>query len=461
MRLVRAAAKPLVRWLAEKRVYWPFLQAVEHGINEIRAPGVVPRDDAPIVLALTPARFRGDLEALVATGKLRILAIKKSTQDLINNLYYDNWPIDYEKLNHPANDPVLAERQQRYRGFLEHFLNTLFTRLRVDAVLSATYNYKQDQDIAFVSERIGRPWIVLQRENLVTTAKQRDIIVRRCATMGRFFGSLIVLHNETVRRTMIECGFASDQQAQTLGCVRMDGFLRRLPLPPPRTRRRRVTLFSFVHGVGMIGVLNAFSPRRDIGFIRLFEDSHAEIFRLARERPDVDFVIKTKWSGGAWFDEIDKAYRLAGIAPGTLSNVTVTAEGDPQDLILGSNVVCGFGSTTLLEAAAAGRPVVVPLFHEATDPYYREFVLLRDELDRLFQVARSPEAFRRLILDGLDRPTPVDDATMAARWDAFERYVSRRTADSVDRYIDAVLEVLGRPKATEKAATALPQVSAA
>jgi hypothetical protein len=424
-------------------------------------PGVRPRGDAPVLLALTPARFRGDLEALVATGRLRVLAIKKSTQDLVNNLYYDNWPVNYEKLNRPTTDPVLDERQRCYRAFLEHFLKALFVRLRVDAVLSATYNYKQDQDIAYVSERIGRPWIVLQRENLVTTAKQREIITRRCAIMGRFFGSLIVLHNETVRRTMLECGFVSDRQAQTLGCVRMDGFLRRLPQSPSTTQRRRVTLFSFVHGVGMIGILNAFSPMRDVGFIRLFEDSHAEIFRLARERPDVDFVIKTKWSGGAWADEIENARRIAGITPGTLPNVTITADRDAQDLILDSTVVCGFGSTTLLEAAVAGRAVVIPLFHEAADPHYEEFVLLREELDRLFLVARSPAEYRRLIVECLDRPVAVDEATMTARWDAFERYVSRRTADSVDRYADAILDVVGRRMAKEGAVAVLSRASAA
>jgi hypothetical protein len=50
---------------------------------------------------------------------------------------------------------------------------------------------------------------------------------------------------------------------------------------------------------------------------------------------------------------------------------------------------------------------------------------------------------------------------MTARWDAFERYVSRRTADSVDRYADAILDVVGRRMAKEGAVAVLSRASAA
>ena len=43
-------------------------------------------------------------------------------------------------------------------------------------------------------------------------------------------------------------------------------------------------------------------------------------------------------------------------------------------LILESDVVCGFSSSALLEAAIAAKPVIVPLFDEALRPEYQESI---------------------------------------------------------------------------------------
>lgn len=428
--------------MCDQGFYWPILSRIKNGIREIKLPGVQAVPGAPVLLALSTTRFRGDLEHLAATGQVRVLALEKAALNLFTNLHYDGVKPAYAKLHNEGADPLVSLRQRRFHSFLQGFLPVLFDELGVDAVLSAAFYYSQDQDIGMLSERVGRPWIVLHRENLVTSDVHKKRVVSLCDIMQGFKGSLVVVHNESMRKTMVDCGFAPADRVKALGCTRMDEYVERVKHshPKPRTRKR-VTLFSFVHGAGLFGVLNAFSPKRDVGFVRMFEDTHAIVARLALEHPEIDFVIKPKWIGGGWKDEIDNAIRLAGGTPDHIANLTVTDALDAQELIFDSDVVIGFGSTTLLEAAIAGKPVIQPLFHEATDPFYQQFLIFREEAPRIFHVARSPDEYRAAILASLDNPI-VPKEVMRARWEAFETYISDPSANSVDQYVAAIKETV-------------------
>ena len=75
----------------------------------------------------------------------------------------------------------------------------------------------------------------------------------------------------------------------------------------------------------------------------------------------MEVVIKPKW-GGRWLKQIDEILSKHDIYKGNLSNLTVDYKVDAQELISSSDVVIGFASTTLLEAAVAGKWVIVPNF---------------------------------------------------------------------------------------------------
>lgn len=407
-------------------------------MDEIRIPGVSAQADAPILLALSPIRFQTELEALAATGKVRILTIDQAAQGRLVRLFYDGCKFDLEQFCKPDEGSRLAQRQRDFRAFLRDFLPTLFDEMGIRGVLTATYYYLQDLDLAMVGEEVGYPWIVLHRENLAPTLRQASV-------MSRFAGSLLVSHNEHTRKMLVDFGFVHPERAQALGCPRMDRYLRVLAEGQPQKKtRKKVALFSFVHGVGMKSILGgSFSENRDFGFVRLFEDVHGEFARLAKARPDVDFVVKLKWPGrGPWEDEVLKAFCDAGVRPEEVPNLVVTGDGDAQALILESDVIVGFWSTALLEAAIANKPVIVPKFHEAALEYYEQFLVFKDQLDELFLVGRSPDEYRQLILDAIDNPPEIDDATMKHRWAAFEHYVSNAVPDSADRYTDAIRGVL-------------------
>ena len=89
----------------------------------------------------------------------------------------------------------------------------------------------------------------------------------------------------------------------------------------------------------------------------------------------------------------------------------------------------------MLEAGIAGKPVIVPFYHEAAKADYRDYVHLFDYFS-LFDVAKDEDGFVEMVLNRLESPV-LEDAIMDGRKMSFERYVSPLGGDSVEKYCDS------------------------
>ena len=433
----------LRRGLITAGILSPLVRQLTSSMREI---GPQQQNARHTLLALKPERFRGDLEILSREFGFRILAFKKGWQQKLLELYW-NEGLDFDRyINAPEGSPE-ARTQHRLARFLDTFLPRLFQRCSIDAVISAASYYVDDHDIGRAAQRAGYPYLVLFRECLTASRKERLQKERLFRSLGTFQGDRLLVHNEATRQAIVAAGYARPEQVEAPGCIRMDAFLHRLAQPrPPRQGPKRVILFSFVHCTGLAHLGNDFSPNRDVGFVRLFDQVHGRIGLLAQRHPEVEFVIKPKWGGETWLGEIETALDSVGLRSADLPNLRILPDVGAQDIILDSDVMLGFGSTTLLEAAVTGMPVIVPHFAEAADGTYAGHVLLEDEYDA-FTVATSPEELERLVLAALERPE-VPEAMMARRREVFERYVSPLNGRASEHYAEIITRAIEESRRT-------------
>lgn len=429
-------------------IYWPVTEMVMRDLVEIAPDGsarpVQTDTGSPsksTLLGLNPDRFRGDLRALAATGQFRVIAAPYHWQ---TRLAYSFLPRDLPVLHH-FNPPVGSAASARHEDllrFLRGFLRELYGRVGIDAVLGAALHYKQDHHWGRASSQIGVPYIVLHRECFDASPGARRENRDRWMKMGRFAGDHVIVHNNTAKAGLVETGFASAEQVSALGCLRMDRFVAQVGKRPKHTAARpRVVFFSFPHGSGILDL--QWSDGHRTGFEALFNQSHVAFAELAQRRPDVDFVLSLKW-GGNWHAKLRDAFAPAGIEPATIANLEIVDEPDVQRLLFETDVICGFNSTTLLEAGIAAKPIVIPVFGEAERAPYDEFVKLRDVFD-LFDIARSPAEFQERIVARLaDRD--IDDACMAGRRTAFETWVSSLRGDAGEKYAQTIADCVARAK---------------
>jgi hypothetical protein len=391
------------------------------------------RDGAtgPVVLALNPGRFRGDLEVLAEEQGVRIRAMSFAWQCFLYTCFYkeaDSCILD-------KDEPRIATAQIAYRAFLRKFLPRLFATLGVEAVIGAATHYRQDYDIATVSHELNIPTLILQREgNLGSLAVQRQFS-DRCKQVGRFHGTKLMVHNAVQKNILLDTGFATPDQVTVGGNIRMDRFVRAIRAGQfeGKNSAGRVTLFSFGPGTGNYKAAPPNWPINPEKYLLEFcRDTHCVAAKFARDHPDVEVVIKAKWGGG-WIANIEALLEGQGLHPGEIPNLLIVGDGDAQKMMARSDVVIGFASTTLVESAAMGRATILPYFHEISSERMADFVFYRDDFD-CFDLARSPEELEHLIETRLSDFTPTPELNNR-RIELFEKYVSHWDASATEKCV--------------------------
>ena len=276
-------------------------------ISQVKPSTGEPLPDAPGVLALKADKFRKDLQILADTRELRVLRIgpRLSAKDR-RPVSTCRWQLR-KRIAPPPLTPSIAHRASARcksgDGCFRHVLN----RFRIGAVISAAAHYHTDWDIGTVAEAIGAPYVVLHRENsfVAAPAMQREVS-ERMRKAHPFTGRMIIMHNDLARQSFIDSGYVTAERVVSVGCLRMDEWVRWCDREA--AIGKDALLFSFSYASGLIGRKN-YATDGPLGFVDLFRQTHIAFAELAKANPGRRFVVKTKY--GAVGSQRDPA-RLSG-----------------------------------------------------------------------------------------------------------------------------------------------------
>jgi hypothetical protein len=126
---------------------------------------------------------------------------------------------------------------------------------------------------------------------------------------------------------------------------------------------------------------------------------------------------------------------LSGSGQELPPNLTVVSGGDPFPLITSSDVVIGFNTTALLEALAAGKPVIVPQFAEANDARMRPLVI---DVGQAVERATSPDELVRMASAHLDSSSETSAELPGAALQALVYWVGNEDGQAGLRVREAV-----------------------
>jgi len=299
--------------------------------------------------------------------------------------------------NYCSDDPEVQATKLAYRAFLDELWSKLGSLYNFQAVLSGNFGYFADHELAAALEARGVPFIVLQKENLKAPGF-RDFFYNVYKTRrGPFLGRKILVYNNFERQLEIKAGVITPERIAITGMPRLDRLhqWRKNPLPE-EGGRHRVLFFSFGPKTGLpimtrkvrSGIKDGYERLPDdmdtLTWFQLSKDCHQALLRLARECPQLEVIIKSK------VRERDSSAmkEMLGESNNMPSNVKIAVGGDPFQLITGSRVVCGFNTTGLFEALAAGKPVVMPRFGEMLNENMQPYIV---DMEDAVEYARSPD----------------------------------------------------------------------
>lgn len=303
-----------------------------------------------------------------------------------------------------------------YQDFLRKLWRAFLAVRPVDVVLTGNFGYFQEREFATVLEETGTPFIALHKENLKSPGRVKFWHSIYKERRGKFTGRRILVYNNIERDLQISSGIIESDKVTAVGMPRLDMFhrwRREHACSKPELSRSSVLLFAFDRadklpairrksGAGIPGNVEPMDERwSNLSWSQLGTELHRTILRLAHMRPDLDIVIKTK---GHLRRQKDIMKMLSATGEQLPPNLRLVTSGDPFDLLAASKVVIGFNTSGLLEALAAGKPVVVPWFGEACHPGMREHII---DLGSAVDYGYSPDELIEQVCRHADAPVEV------------------------------------------------------
>ena len=264
--------------------------------------------------------------------------------------------------------------------------------------MSCSFYYRQDFPYEFSSEITKIPFYTNFKEYMKDES-QIDLTVRAYKENGyKFVGKKIFLANLTMKEILIKAGVCNEHQISIIGSPRFD-----LIIDKNRkntSSQKLITLFSFYHasgGVKLKGDNNFFSNDKNDGYYDLFDQVHNAIAQLAVAHQNLQFVIKTKWDG-LWHDKIASSIKnISNLDVNKISNLSIIHEENVHKLILNSDVIIAFNSTTVIESKLLNKNVIIPIFSEAKDKYYKKNLLYKKYLNSLTTASSKKDLMEKII----------------------------------------------------------------
>jgi hypothetical protein len=373
-----------------------------------------------VLLALNPFRFREDLEILESKNKdIIIYRMLFKLQCFLFTCFYT----DLKHEVHNIKKPKVRAEQLLYQNFLRSFLLLMVKKFKIKAVIGAGIHYKQDYDIAYIFKEIGIPVLIFHREGNLASEEYKELFELRCLRYKKFHGTALMVHNNIQKKLILKANYLDSPNIHIVGVIRMDSWLNKNKnMTRNKVLNKRVVLFSFGPGAGIMSSkppqwpddIERYMPNLCRGVHRTFID-------FAIQNPDIEVVIKCKWDG-KWKESILKLLNIDNNDLDKIPNLIITADKDAQNLISISDVVCGFGSTTLLEAAIAGKAVIIPHFSEIAKPEYFQNIFYKEYFD-CFDIARSSTQLYS-ILEKYSKIIFKEGSLQKRREAMFEDYIS-------------------------------------
>lgn len=406
------------------------------------------------VLILLRRGFTDDiLSALSNVPSLEIVALRRRSLKAIAEAFL---PPEIDDNNYVASSPSTKAAMGAYREFLVHFWRAFDPDRRINAVLTGNFGYYAEQELAAALESIGVPFVALHKENSWSPGNRSfwETVYRE--RRGPFMGRRILVYSPIERDLQIRSGIVADGRIEVVGMPRLDVVHHWRESNAGLTTQGTVLFASFLPEVGMPVLGKATVANRsadelsDDGQVRtknlatLCKSAHLAIMRLAVENPGIRVLIKTK---GRTRDKVSLPGLLGLKHESELPvNVRVVHGGPPLPLIAEASVVCGLQSTLLLEALAAGRPVIVPWYAEALDPQVRRYLF---DLGSAVTTASTAEEFvsllriRALAPARVSAELPLGAAKFLREWlGNDDGKAGKRAASAILRTIDHSLNYL-------------------
>jgi CDP-Glycerol:Poly(glycerophosphate) glycerophosphotransferase len=342
---------------------------------------------------------------------------------------------------------AMAGTIARYkRELATDFARQLVRRTRLDALITPSDTFYYLRPIIEELRALGVPTVVQCKEGTIAPGAMMD---EHAALLGHRYPPIAdayLLWSENHARFWGKVGVPAARM-QVLGQPRSDFFFHRERWPSKQALgltegKRLVVAFTF----DADSYVRVLEPNRDRPWKANRDAMHAAVKRIARERPDVEVVIK------AHPQQEELAEVTAEVAADPIANVRLlTGAGLANPLLAHADVILGFQSTVMIEAMLTKAPV----FYMGWGDWHPRFEagLIPIHTSGGVVIPRGPEDLEHQLREALDGRLAPSPEMLRARKAFTDRYFADADGRVAERVLRAAVAVADQPRSDRRQAT--------
>lgn len=322
---------------------------------------------------------------------------------LVKAVFLAFLPVEMDDNNYRSTDPAMERGKKLLREFWVRVLEYLQPAVGFDAMFSGNFSYAAEQELAGACTCKGIPFIAIHKECMKTSGLWPFFIDVYTIRKNPFQGAKVCSYNHNEAGIQKQARISAPENLIVTGLARLDRLheLRKQGKADTSSSDEPIVLFFAINTKAGLPILGRKIPGsfeilpenlERLHTEKLAQDNYMAMLELARDNPSIRVVIKTK-------GDVNSARilrRFYGDNPDLPPNLEIMAGGDLLDITKKATVVTSFNSTTLFEAMALNKPIVVPWFHEATDPELQPYFI---DMGNAVSYAYSKEEYVRMLRD--------------------------------------------------------------
>jgi hypothetical protein len=318
------------------------------------------------VLCLGRSQFIDDIQALIDFGsEIQYMYIHKLFFGKIVR-YMIDFSFDYSLLKNPTSstvpedgltyhiDPRYKEGKRKVYIYIMKMFDILHRNLKFDAVMSGNYVYVDQQEFFKICDEKNIPGIILNKEGIGASFLTEDQAWGNTEDC-KFVGNKILYLNDTYRRHEVRhLQGLNVENTKLIGIPRMDYYFQ-----DNLNSKQQIVFFAYIPSDYL--QFDDLSKDEITGVLEISEKFHKHVMEFAKNYPSYNVLIKAKNPDQRYVKYVHDIF-LKYFGDLSINNLEITGNGNAGEMILSSNIVLGYNSTVLIEAVAAGKPIICPYF---------------------------------------------------------------------------------------------------
>jgi hypothetical protein len=333
--------------------------------------------------------------------------------------------------------PMRGSIDRLKNAWVRAFAKRLVRDTRIDALITPADTFFYLRPLIEELRELGVPTVVQDKEGTIAPSDMMKEHARVMAERYPPIADLYLFWNSNVREFWRMIGLP-DERAQILGQPRSDFFFHPERWPSKSSlgldpNKRLVVFFTYDADT----YLRTTEPVAERPWKGLRDATHAALRALARERPDIEVVVK------AHPQQVELAEVEAEFAAEPLPNLRVTAgAATASHLLVHADVVVGFQSTVMIEAMLLPKPVIYAGWGPAHDARSADLVPIHASGGCALPTSEGDlQRMLRAALDGTLQPTPSMLEARRRFTDGYfygaDGHVCERVLDAASRLVHA------------------------